>query len=249
MSENTARELLRKINATGLLYKHNLELDAEVCNFLARPEPDARSILDPSVYDETDQHRNPEPSGETPLTDEADDHTMRFSGRHQRLRDLCRSLERRLREAEGEADLMRRAIAWANNSLYGSHGFFLSDCGDKVPHEHHLDTPIEALKAYGNAQWHRAEAAERRPSLADELRAKGYKEHGQEPNLPIGATERRRPSAQMVSAGWRYRDKHTGIVTLTEQPPDRVLMLDQYEATELFARDPLDLSTVGGKDK
>lgn len=94
------------------------------------------------------------------------------------LLHFARSLERRLqdankhithlagllREAEGEADLMRRAIAWANNSLYGSHGFFLSDRGDKAPHEHHLDIPIEALKAYGNAQWHRAEAAERKPT-------------------------------------------------------------------------------------
>ena len=43
----------------------------------------------------------------------------------------------------------------------------------------------------------------------------------------------------VVSAGWRYRDKATGIVTLTEQPPDRVLMVHQYEVTELFARDPL----------
>ena len=41
-------------------------------------------------------------------------------------------------------------------------------------------------------------AAERGPSLADELRAKGYKEHGQEQNLPIGAVEERRPSAEEV---------------------------------------------------
>ena len=38
--------------------------------------------------------------GDTPETDAADDHTMRFSSRHERLRDLCRSLERRLRTEE-----------------------------------------------------------------------------------------------------------------------------------------------------
>ena len=42
------------------------------------------------------------PPSETPLTDAADDPTMRFSGRHRRLRDLCSSLERRLREALAE---------------------------------------------------------------------------------------------------------------------------------------------------
>ena len=44
----------------------------------------------------------PEPQGETPETDAADDKTMRFSARHERLKDLCKSLERRLREAEGQ---------------------------------------------------------------------------------------------------------------------------------------------------
>ena len=36
---DTAERLLRKIQDTGLLYQHNLELDAEVANFLAQPEP------------------------------------------------------------------------------------------------------------------------------------------------------------------------------------------------------------------
>jgi hypothetical protein len=42
-----------------------------------------------------------------------------------------------------------------------------------------------------------------------------------------------------IRCGWRYRNLKTGIVMLTEQPPDRVLDLDQYEVTELFAIDPL----------
>ena len=45
---------------------------------------------------------------------------------------------------------------------------------------------------------------------------------------------------KMIPAGWRYRDTQTGIVTLTEQPPDRVSNLDQFEVSQLFANDPLD---------
>jgi hypothetical protein len=41
-----------------------------------------------------------------------------------------------------------------------------------------------------------------------------------------------------VPGGWRYRHRITGIVTLTEQPPDRVSDLTDYEVTALWARDP-----------
>ena len=47
-----------------------------------------------------------EPQGETPETDAADDPTMRFSARHERLKDLCKFLERRLREAESKIDAL-----------------------------------------------------------------------------------------------------------------------------------------------
>ena len=40
----TATELLQKIQDTGLLYQHNLELDAEVVNFLSQPEPQAMIV-------------------------------------------------------------------------------------------------------------------------------------------------------------------------------------------------------------
>ena len=36
----------------------------------------------------------------TPLTDEADDVTMRLTNRHERLKTLCKELERRLAEAQ-----------------------------------------------------------------------------------------------------------------------------------------------------
>ena len=42
----------------------------------------------------------------------------------------------------------------------------------------------------------------------------------------------------MITGGWRYRNLKTGVVTLTDQPPDRVSNLDKYEVTELFARNP-----------
>lgn len=53
-----------------------------------------------------------------------------------------------------EQDIRERAIAWANNSLYGSLGFFLSMNGGPAD-EHHLDRGIEDMKQYSNKQYHR----------------------------------------------------------------------------------------------
>jgi len=49
------------------------------------------------------------------------------------------------------------AIIEANNSLYGSQGFFLSVNGGE-PDKYHLSRPIEELKARANREWRRAEA-------------------------------------------------------------------------------------------
>lgn len=49
-------------------------------------------------------------------------------------------------ELEVENSLLKRVIAWANNSLFGSHGFFLSLSGDNPADEHHLDKAVEELK-------------------------------------------------------------------------------------------------------
>jgi hypothetical protein len=44
-----------------------------------------------------------------------------------------------------EFEEAKEVIAWANNSLYGSHGYFLSKSSGP-PDPHHLDRPIEDLK-------------------------------------------------------------------------------------------------------
>ena len=52
---------------------------------------------------------------------------------------------------------------------------------------------------------------------------------------------------RMISAGWRYRNKKTGLVTLTEQPPDRMLFIDDFEVTELFANEPVAPASAKGE--
>jgi hypothetical protein len=50
-------------------------------------------------------------------------------------------------------------VTEANNSLYGSQGYFHSLNGGPFD-KYHLANGIEKLKSYGNQQWRRAEAAE-----------------------------------------------------------------------------------------
>ena len=57
----------------------------------------------------------------------------------------------RLRERVAE---LEKVIAWANNSLFGSHGFFLSINGGE-DNEHHLDEGIENLKQQNRDYWSR----------------------------------------------------------------------------------------------
>jgi len=54
--------------------------------------------------------------------------------------------EGRIAELEKRINELKSVIAWANNSLYGSRGFFLSLNGG-ADNEHHLDNGIEKLKA------------------------------------------------------------------------------------------------------
>lgn len=67
----------------------------------------------------------------------------------ERLRIQEQCLREAGRQAESELAIAKKIIAWANNSLYGSHGFFLSLDGGE-PNEHHLDSQIEIIKASAN---------------------------------------------------------------------------------------------------
>lgn len=72
------------------------------------------------------------------------------------LKAISEQREQILRDERDEA---RAQIIDANNSLFGSLGFFLSlDGGPTNPR--HLSEAIEKLKAYGSEQWRRAESAE-----------------------------------------------------------------------------------------
>lgn len=53
----------------------------------------------------------------------------------------------------GEVAMMRAVITEANNSLYGSQGFFMSLSGEKPAHKHHLAEGIEELKTRSSKNW------------------------------------------------------------------------------------------------
>ena len=75
------------------------------------------------------------------------------------------------RRLERERDEAQEAIAWANNSLFGSQGFFLATNGGEND-LHHLDRAIERLKAdarYADRERNKAEAE--RDALRATLRA------------------------------------------------------------------------------
>lgn len=72
-----------------------------------------------------------------------------------------------------ELETAKKVIAWANNSLYGSHGYFLSANGS-APDEHHLDSKIEDLKdrarKTATAEATTATLTRERDALVEELR-------------------------------------------------------------------------------
>ena len=69
-------------------------------------------------------------------------------------------MDAELVEAKNRIKFLESVIAWANNSLFGSHGFFLTTNGgaDDV---HHLDRAIEGLKARNAVEESALEAADR----------------------------------------------------------------------------------------
>lgn len=75
--------------------------------------------------------------------------------------DLITQQDARIAELERERDEARQLVAEANNSLYGSQGYFHSSNGGPFD-KYHLATAIEKLKESGRGNWRRAEAAEAR---------------------------------------------------------------------------------------
>ena len=74
--------------------------------------------------------------------------------------DRISTLERELEEA-------RALVIEANNSLYGSQGYFYSLNGGPFD-KYHLSTGIENLKSACNSRWHALTAAEAKAALMGE---------------------------------------------------------------------------------
>jgi hypothetical protein len=69
------------------------------------------------------------------------------------------TLSSELERVKGERDEARLLVAEANNSLYGSQGYFHSLNGGPFD-KYHLATGIEKVKANARSEWRRAERAE-----------------------------------------------------------------------------------------
>lgn len=68
---------------------------------------------------------------------------------------------------QAERDEARLLVAWANNSLYGSQGYFHSKNGGPFD-EHHLDSAIEEIKALANKRWQEIAALQARVKELEE---------------------------------------------------------------------------------
>lgn len=75
------------------------------------------------------------------------------------LEALIAEKDAEIARLRGELDEAREAISWANNSLYGSLGYFLSLNGG-APDKYHLANGIEDRKRLASLAGQRAEAAE-----------------------------------------------------------------------------------------
>lgn len=72
--------------------------------------------------------------------------------------DALEAQQARIAELEAERDEARGIVAWCNNSLFGSHGYFTAASGKTA------SEAIEDLKADSREQWRRANSAQ---ALAD----------------------------------------------------------------------------------
>jgi hypothetical protein len=73
------------------------------------------------------------------------------------LAEAVPALVQRVGELERERDEARTLVTEANNSLYGSQGYFHSLNGGPFD-KYHLANGIEKLKAHARSEWRRAEA-------------------------------------------------------------------------------------------
>lgn len=107
-------------------------------------------------------------------------------------------------KSEGVALMAKKAIEEANNSLYGSHGFFLSLNGGE-PDKHHLARPIEDLKARANRLWRENERLrtesdllrEQHAAMSDVMSLRRISNHGWE-----------REMAEAAIKVWRRVEEH-----------------------------------------
>jgi hypothetical protein len=93
----------------------------------------------------------------------------------QRLESRVRVLEAERDRLKAEQDFDRSAIAWANNSLFGSHGYFLSDRGGP-PEEDHLSKQIEKVKKYSRDYYSELEQLRTRHAALVEVAREIYKD-------------------------------------------------------------------------
>lgn len=161
-----------------------------------------------------------QPQDDTPLTNALTarmatelDRPMLQQNHFIELCDHARDLERSLHEARGKLDQAQRVIVEANNSLFGSQGFFLSVNGGP-PNDDHLSRPIEGLKGLVHVMREAKEKAEQQLAEAQEA-LRGTEEMAEEisvRNVEL-ATENEALAADARRYKWirEYRSEFPGM--------------------------------------
>lgn len=99
---------------------------------------------------------------DTPLTDAADDVTMRFSARHERLKELCKTLEAKLAENTGF-----KAIGYVHKALGCTSTVYEKDNND-MPYAQTPDEPPFPEEAKDLSALPSAETQQRTAETFDE---------------------------------------------------------------------------------
>ena len=104
----------------------------------------------------------------------AEPYTVSYRGLPVVVETMLKEADAALSKADEQVRELERVIANANNSLFGSHGFFLSLNGGPND-EHHLDRATEALKSRVRAA--ERELANAREALSFYANPEIYKPH------------------------------------------------------------------------